>query len=88
MSKIGKNMISAVKEAKKKGIIKLEASLDVSALRKELHLSQREFSETYRINIETLRKWEQHQRIPDSISYLYLLCIKNAPKIVRKIINK
>lgn len=88
MSKLGKNMINALKEAKKKGVIKLEPSPNVSVIRKKLHLSQREFSETYHINLGTLRKWEQHQRAPDSISCLYLKCINNAPDIVRKIINQ
>lgn len=67
MSKIGKDLISALKEAKKKGFVTLQTSPDVAKLRKRLRLSQREFSVIYHINIETLRKWEQRQRDPDSI---------------------
>jgi putative transcriptional regulator len=87
MSKLGKDLISAVKEAKKKGLVTLQASPNVQKLRKKLNLSQREFSETYHINIETLRKWEQGKRLPDSISRAYLKCIMNNPKLINKLVN-
>ena len=88
MSKLGKELISALKEAKKKGLVTLQTSPDVAKLRKKLKLSQREFSAIYHINIETLRKWEQHQRDPDTISRAYLKCIQNNPKIIRELVNK
>jgi DNA-binding transcriptional regulator YiaG len=88
MSKIGKDLINALKEAKKKGFVTLETSPDVAKLRKQLKLSQQEFSVLYHINIETLRKWEQHQRNPDSISRAYLKCIQNNPKLIRNLVNK
>ena len=87
MSKLGKSLISAAKEAKKKGYVKLTATPNVQQLRKKLQLSQREFSETYHINIETLRKWEQGKRIPDAISRAYLKCIMNNPKLINKLVN-
>lgn len=58
MSKIGKNLINTLKEAKKKGFVTLQTSSNVAKIRKKLKLSQREFSVIYHINIETLRKWE------------------------------
>ena len=88
MSKIGKALISSLEEALEKGFIAVQASPDVAKMRKKLKLSQREFSAIYRINIETLRKWEQHQREPDSISRAYLTCIKNAPEVIRELVNK
>lgn len=88
MSKIGKDLIKALKEAKKKGLVTLETSPDVVKLRKKLKLSQREFSALYHINIETLRKWEQHQRNPDSISRAYLKCIQNNPDLICELVNK
>ena len=88
MSKLGKNLIGALKEAKKKGLVTLQTSPDVGKLRKKLKLSQREFSAIYHINIETLRKWEQHQRDPDTISRAYLKCIQNDPEIIRDLVNK
>lgn len=88
MSKLGKELISALKEAKKKGLVTLQASPDVSKLRKKLKLTQREFSAVYHINIETLRKWEQGQRDPDSISRAYLKCIQNNPALIRELVNR
>lgn len=88
MSKLGKNLIVALKEAKKKGFVTLQTSPDVAKIRKKLKLSQREFSALYHINIETLRKWEQHQRDPDSISRAYLKCIQHNPILIRELVNK
>lgn len=88
MSKLGKELINALKEAKKKGFVTLETSPDVAKLRKKLKLSQHQFSVIYHINIETLRKWEQHQRNPDSISRAYLTCIQNDPHLIRELVNK
>ena len=68
MSELGKDLISALKEAKKKGLVTLQTLSDVGKLRKKLKLTQCEFSTHYHINIVTLRKWEQHQRDPDTIS--------------------
>lgn len=50
MSKLGKALIDAVQDAKKKRLVTLEASSDVAALGKQLKLSQREY-----INPETLK---------------------------------
>lgn len=88
MSKLGKDLIAALKEAKKKGLVTLQVSPDVGRLRKKLKLSQREFSAIYHINIETLRKWEQHQRDPDTISRAYLKCIQSDPHAIRDLVNR
>ena len=42
----------------------------------------------YHINIETLRKWGQGQRDPDSISRAYLTCIQNDPVLIKELVNK
>lgn len=44
MSKVGKALISAIKGAKKKGVVTLQASPDVASLRKRLKLSQQKFA--------------------------------------------
>lgn len=88
MSKLGKEIIVTLKEAKKKGLVTLQTSLNVGKLRKKLKLSQREFSAVYHINIEKLRKWVQHQRVPDAISRAYLKCIQNDPVLIRELVNK
>jgi putative transcriptional regulator len=87
MSELGKELISAIKEAKEKGLIELEASPDVSGLRKKLKLSQQKFAEIYHINPETLKKWEQKKRRPDSISRAYLKCIEKNPSMIKKLVN-
>jgi putative transcriptional regulator len=87
MSKLGKALITAIKDATKKGLITLQVSPDVAALRKKLKLSQQKFAEAYRINPETLKKWEQHKRTPDSISCAYLKCIEKKPELIRRIVN-
>jgi len=87
MSKLGKNLISTIKDAKKKGLVTLEATPDVALLRKNLKLSQQQFAEIYRINPETLKKWEQHKRSPDSISRAYHKCIANQPQTIQRIVN-
>jgi putative transcriptional regulator len=87
MSKIGKALISAVKDAKKRGMVKLHASPNVAALRKKLKLTQQKFAEKYHINPETIKKWEQHKREPDSISRAYLKCIEKNPAIIDQLVN-
>ncbi|MCL5260967.1 MAG: transcriptional regulator [Gammaproteobacteria bacterium] len=87
MSKLGKKLIGTIKDAKKKGLISLEATPDIASLRKKLHLSQHQFAKTYFINPETLKKWEQHKRIPDSISRAYLKCIAEEPDTIGRIVN-
>lgn len=87
MSKLGKALIDALENAKVKGLVTLHTSPDVAALRKNLGLSQTKFAETYHINPETLKKWEQHKREPDSISRAYLKCIANNPEIIKQLVN-
>lgn len=87
MSKLGRTLISALKDAKKKGLVTLQTSPDVAALRKDLGLSQTKFAEIYHINPETIKKWEQHKREPDSISRAYLKCIARNPRIIKRLVN-
>lgn len=87
MSRLGKALITALEDAKETGLVTLQASPDVAALRKKLKLSQKGFAERYRINPETIKKWEQHKREPDSISRAYLKCIDKNPKIIEQLVN-
>ena len=84
MSKLGKELIQALEESKEKGFITLRPSPNVAALRKTLKLTQHQFAERYRINPETIKKWEQGKRRPDVISSSYLKCIANNPNLVKK----
>lgn len=87
MSKLGKKLINAIDEAKKNGLVTLESTPNTMVLRKKLKLSQQQFAKIYRINTETLKKWEQHRRNPDSISRAYLKCIAKQPKAVERMVN-
>jgi len=87
MSKLGKELIKTLKEAQTEGLVTLEVSPDVTVLRKRLKLSQNSFAKLYHINPETLKKWEQKKRVPDSISRAYLKCIQEAPDIIKQLIN-
>ena len=87
MSKLGKALIAAVTTAQKEGLVTLQASPDVAALRKKLKLSQIRFAKTYRINSDTLKKWEQRKRQPDSISRAYLKCIEKNPEMIAQLVN-
>ena len=52
----------------------LVMSFSIKEFRKDLNLTQKEFSETFNIPISTLRKWEQFQASPPE--YLCSLLIK------------
>jgi len=84
MSKLGRKLIKTIEDAKKSGLVTLEATPDTVILRKKLHLSQQQFAKVYRINPETLKKWKQHKRNPDSISRAYLKCIAKKPKDIER----
>jgi DNA-binding transcriptional regulator YiaG len=87
MSKLGKAMIEAMEEGKQKGLITLAPSPNVTDLLKMLHLSPQKFAMTYHLNPETVKKWKQGTRAPDSISRAYLTCIAKAPEVIRLLIN-
>lgn len=87
MSELGKNLISALEEAKKKGLITLAETPNITLLRRKLNLTQYQFAKIYRINPDTLKKWEQHKRFPDSISRAYLKCIAKEPKVIEQLVN-
>lgn len=90
MSKLGKSIIGAITEAleSNEAPIIMRPSPDVAALREQLALSQRQFAETYHINLNTLQKWEQGKRNPDSVSAAYLHCISKNPSLIRSLIQE
>jgi DNA-binding transcriptional regulator YiaG len=87
MSKLGKDIIKSLKDLNKHGPLVLMTATDIAALRKKLKLSQSEFAKTYRIHLETLRKWEQKTNHPDMTGQSYLFCISKAPDVIRKILG-
>jgi putative transcriptional regulator len=86
---LGQELIDAVNEAlgsPNSGRV-VRAGFDVKKLRRQLHLTQREFSTIYHINLETLRNWEQEKRIPDLTSIAFLTCIEKSPLTIQHLLN-
>lgn len=87
MANRGKSLIKAIDEALEKGLLDVPLPPDVAGIRKRLGLTQSEFSEAYAINLEVLKKWEQHKRFPDTTAQAYLRCIEKAPDTIATLIN-
>ena len=86
---VGQQLIEAVQEAintKQPGKV-VRPCINVAELRKQLKMTQKEFSDSYYIKLQTLRNWEQEKRIPDSTTLAYLTCIAERPKLIHKILH-
>jgi putative transcriptional regulator len=58
--------------------------IDVKAIRKQVKMSQAEFSRAYGISKRALQEWEQGGRQPDSAARAYLTVIAREPAVVRR----
>lgn len=86
---VGQELIDAVDEALNtpgSGRV-VKAGFNVKELRARLNLTQREFSSSYHINLETLRNWEQEKRVPDLTSISFLTCIAKSPSTIYTLLN-
>ena len=74
--------------AHQRGEIELEQvwpkPIDVKAIRKQVKMSQAEFSRVYGISKRALQEWEQGGRQPDSAARAYLTVIAKEPVVVRR----
>ena len=97
MSKLGKRLIAAAKEAR--AIVRGEANpatygiyvpteIDVKAMRRELHLSQDEFARRFGFSPARIRDWEQGRSRPDGAVRAYLLVIQRERKAVERALGK
>lgn len=59
-------------------------TVDTKALRKRLKMSQDRFATSFFINVETLRKWEQGVRHPDTSARALLTLIERDPSFVQE----
>jgi putative transcriptional regulator len=50
-------------------------------------LSQSEFSRRFRLNLSSLKNWEQGRFPPDEMALAYLEVIRQAPDVVSKILG-
>jgi putative transcriptional regulator len=58
--------------------------IDVRAIRRQVKMSQAEFSRAYGISKRALQEWEQGGRQPDSAARAYLTVIAKQPVVVRR----
>ena len=58
--------------------------IDVKSIRKQVKMSQAEFSRIYGISKRALQEWEQGGRQPDSAARAYLTVIAKEPEVVRR----
>ncbi|MFU8797531.1 MAG: helix-turn-helix domain-containing protein [Gammaproteobacteria bacterium] len=87
---LGETLISAIQEAidaPGAGRV-VRPKIDIKSLRHKLHLTQKEFSKRYHLNLETLRNWEQGERSPDATGIAYLTCITKNPEIISTLLNQ
>ena len=77
--------------AHEQGKIELEQvwpkPVDVKAIRKQVKMSQAQFSEAYGISKRALQEWEQGGRQPDSAARAYLTVIAKEPIVVRRALD-
>jgi putative transcriptional regulator len=93
MSKFGKRLIAAAKEARAIAggeadpatyNIYIPAQIDVKAMRKKMQLSQDQFAYRYGFTPARIRDWEQGRSNPDGAARAYLMVIEKEPKAVER----
>jgi putative transcriptional regulator len=93
MTTLGKRLIKTAQEASviargeaKPSIyrVRVPASIDVKAVRHELHMTQAEFSARFAVPLSTQKDWEQHRRTPEGPSRVLLTIIDRAPEAVER----
>lgn len=93
MSKVGRSirrgLVQAVefargRVARKAYRVHVPVRVDVREIRTKLGLTQQAFAAMFGFSINTLRHWEQGQRVPEGPTRAYLLVIARAPEAVQK----
>lgn len=90
MTTFGQDLIESLGEAldhakgKKTGAREHRIEVpDVRSIREELHMSQAQFADAYRIPLTTLKGWEQGRRQPDATASAFLSVIARLPMETR-----
>lgn len=93
MSKFGKRLIQAAKEAHawsrgeldpKTYRVHVPADVDVRKIRRKFKLSQSQFAARFGIPEGTLRDWEQNRRRPEGPARAFLMVIAREPDAVSR----
>ncbi len=97
MSKFGKRLIKAAKEARAiaRGQaapdtyrVHVPADVDVRGIRTRLGLSQAAFARRFGIPQGTIRDWEQGRRKPEGPARVLLIVIKEEPEAVSRALDR
>ncbi len=64
--------------------VHIPRDIDVRAIRGKLAMTQEEFAGRFGFSVNTLRHWEQGQRVPEGPTRAYLIVIDRNPKAVQK----
>lgn len=71
-----------------KELEKLKPVINLKELRKNLNMTQKEFAETYRLSLASVRDWEQLRSFPDRSTKTYLEMIFYEPEATKILLNK
>jgi len=95
MNKFSKDLVQGMKgacefvEGKQAGAkIHLIEVPNVRAIRRQLHMSQHEFADDFRIPLGTLKNWEQGRRAPDAPAAACLQAIARRPQVIREALQR
>lgn len=87
---ISRGLNEAIAHAKcEKVAVKLykPEAVDVSALRRNMGMTQEQFAARFGFSVATLRHWERGDRSPQGASLVLLNVIKRAPEAVTAALN-
>jgi putative transcriptional regulator len=56
--------------------------IDVAALRKRMHMTQKQFCRRFGISLPTLRHWERGDRRPRGTALMLLTVVRHNPRAV------
>jgi putative transcriptional regulator len=94
MSKAGKRLIDAAKEAaaiargeREPARVFVPSDIDVKGIRLRLHLSQDDFASQFGFTINQIRDWEQGRSRPLGGVRAYLLIIERDPRSVKRLLR-
>ena len=81
--KTGLGEVSNFLEGDRKGYkVNLPAEIDVKAIRKDLHMTQAGFSDTFGFSLDAVKHWECGRRTPEAAARAFLIVIAKNPKAV------
>lgn len=93
MSEVGEGILRGLEQAlafiegtadESQYVVHIPPEIDIKAIRGRLGMTQQEFAKRFDFNINTLRHWEQGQRVPDGTARAYLRVIDREPEAVQK----